>query len=143
MTKGQKAHVEAVLIQRIDDLAKDRSNESDKAIAAITRELINVHFAMCEESEREIKPFTPIYDGLTPEETAAMLADVATAKEGKGFTPVFVGKSGVTYIGGVKLEAVKTIVGFSERGVHEVRITFDTDKATSHYRPKIEEGWIV
>lgn len=138
MTKEQKAHVEAVLIQRIDALAKDRFGEPDDAIAAITRELVNVHFAMCEESEREIKPFTPIYDGLTPEETAAMLVDVAAAKEKKGYTPVFVGASGVTYIGGVKLEAVKTIVGFSERGVHEVRIAFDTDKATNHYRPKKE-----
>jgi len=29
MTKEQKEHVEAVLIQRIDDLARDRSCKSD------------------------------------------------------------------------------------------------------------------
>lgn len=138
MTKEQKAHVEAVLIQRIDALVKDRFGEPDDAIAAITRELVNVHFAMCEESEREIKPFTPIYDGLTPEETQSMLADVEEAKEKKSYTPVFVGASGVTYIGGVKLEAVKTMTGFSERGVHDVCIVFDTNKVTNNYRPKKE-----
>ena len=138
MTKEQKAHVEAVLIQRIDALAKDRFGEPDDAIAHLTRELVNVHFAMCEESEREIKPFTPIYDGLTPEEAQSMLADVAAAKEEKGYTPVFVGASGATYIGGVRLEAVRTMIGLSERGVHEVRIEFDTNKVKNNYRPKKE-----
>lgn len=169
MTKEQKAHVEATLIQRIDDLARDRSRESDEAIAALTRELIVLHDVKFDKpviaphiraaekyavekaledaakrviasSSSVVPPTVPLssYDGLTPEEAQSMLADVEAAKEKKSYTPVFVGASGVTYIGGVKLEAVKTIVGFSENGVHEVRIAFDTDKATNHYRPKKE-----
>ena len=140
MTKEQKAHVEAILIQRIDSLAKDRFGEPDDAIAHLTRELVNVHFVICDEAEQGIKPpiSIPIYDGLTPEETAAMLVDVAAAKEEKGYTPVFVGASGATYIGGVRLEAVRTMIGLSERGVHEVRIEFDTNKVKNNYRPKKE-----
>lgn len=145
MTKEQKAHVEAVLIQRIDNLAKDRFGEPDEAIARLTRELAEIHYIVCDEAERGIKPPTPIpsYDGLTPEEAQSMLADVAAAKEEKGYTPVFIGASGATYIGGVRLEAVRTMIGLSERGVHEVRIVFDTNKVTNHYRPKKEEGWSV
>ncbi len=142
MTKEQKSHVEAVLIQRIDDLARDRSGESDDSIARLTRELTGIHYAVCDESERRIKPSIPSYDGLTPEEAQSMLADVEEAKEKKSYTPVFVGASGVTYIGGVKLEAVTKMTGFSERGVHEVHIAFDTNKVTNNYRPK-KGGWSV
>lgn len=140
MTKEQKAHVEAVLIHRIDALAKDRFGEPDDAIARLTRELAEIHYVVCDEAEQGIKPpiSIPIYDGLTPEETAAMLVDVAAAKEEKGYTPVFIGASGATYIGGVRLEAVRTMIGFSERGVHEVRIEFDTNKVKNNYRPKKE-----
>ena len=140
MTKEQKAHVEAILIQRIDSLAKDRFGEPDDAIAHLTRELVNVHFVICDEAEQGIKPpiSIPNYDGLTPEEAQSMLVDVAAAKEEKGYTPVFVGASGATYIGGVRLEAVRTMIGFSERGVHEVRIEFDTNKVKNNYRPKKE-----
>lgn len=136
MTKEQKAHVEAILIQRIDALAKDRFGEPDDAIARLTRELAEIHYVVCDEAERGIKPPAPSYDGLTPEEAQSMLADVEEAKEKKSYTPVFVGASGVTYIGGVKLEAVKTMTGFSERGVHDVCIVFDTNKVTNNYRPK-------
>lgn len=58
------------------------------------------------------------YDGLTTEEIAAMRKDterdrhrvgskpIWTSKTRLGYTPIFIGKSGVVYVGGVKLEAV-------------------------------------
>lgn len=173
MTKEQKSHVEAVLIQRIDDLARDRSCKSDEVIAALTRELIVLHDvkfdkpviaphirtaekyviekAVEDAAKKAISSSSPVtpptvplssYDGLTSEEAQSMLADVEEAKEKKSYTPVFVGASGVTYIGGVKLEAVTKMTGFSERGVHEVHIAFDTNKVTNNYRPK-KGGWSV
>lgn len=169
MTKEQKAHVEAVLIQRIDDLARDRSCKSDEVIAALTRELIVLHDVKFDKpviaphiravekyavekavedaakkvlssSSSVVPPTVPLssYDGLTPREAQSMLADVEEAKEKKGYTPVFVGASGVTYIGGVKVEGVIEIQGLFERGVHKVQIVFDTDKTTNNYRPKKE-----
>lgn len=147
MTKEQKAHVEAVLIQRIDALAKDRFGEPDDAIARLTRELAEIHYVVCDEAEQGIKPpiSIPIYDGLTPEETAAMLVDVAAAKEEKGYTPVFVGASNSVYVGGVKVEGVNSIDAIPRgRDMHEVCITFDTNRAVCRRQPKREkEGWFV
>lgn len=148
MTKEQKAHVEAVLIQRIDSLAKDRfCDESDEAIARLTRELAEIHYVVCDEAERGIKPPTPIpsYDGLTPEEAQSMLADVEEAKEKKSYTPVFVGASNSVYVGGVKVEGVSSIDVIPRgRDMHEVCITFDTNRAVCRRQPKREkEGWFV
>ena len=56
------------------------------------------------------------YDGLTDEEIAAMWKDterdrfkagskpIWTSKTKLGYTPIFIGKSGAVYVGGVKLE---------------------------------------
>ena len=61
------------------------------------------------------------YDGLTTEEIAAMRKDterdrhrvgsksIWTSKTRLRYTPIFIGKSGVVYVGGVKLEAVRYV----------------------------------
>lgn len=81
------------------------------------------------------------YDVLTDQELAAMRKDterdrfkvgslpIWTSKTKLGYTPIFIGKSGVLYVGGVKLEGVY----FAENrqnsdGFNKLCIVFETDK---------------
>lgn len=81
------------------------------------------------------------YDGLTDEEIAAMRKDterdrakagstpIWTSKTKLGYTPIFIGKSGAVYVGGVKLEGVR----FAENtckthGINTLCMVFDTDR---------------
>lgn len=81
------------------------------------------------------------YDGLTDEEIAAMRKDterdrfkagskpIWTSKTKLGYTPIFIGKSGAVYVGGVKLEGVRFIENTCEtHGINTLCIVFDTDK---------------
>lgn len=81
------------------------------------------------------------YDGLTDEEIAAMREDterdryrvgskpIWTSKTKLGYTPIFIGKSGAVYVGGVKLEGVRFIENTCEtHGIHTLCVVFDTDK---------------
>ncbi len=81
------------------------------------------------------------YDNLTEQELAAMRKDterdrfkvgslpIWTSKTKLGYTPIFIGKSGAVYVGGVKLEGVY----FAENrqnsdGFNKLCIVFETDK---------------
>ena len=81
------------------------------------------------------------YDGLTDEEIAAMRKDterdrcrvgskpIWTSKTKFGYTPIFIGKSGVVYVGGVKLEGVRFIENTCEtHGINTLCMVFDTDR---------------
>lgn len=81
------------------------------------------------------------YGGLTDEEIAAMRKDterdrfkagskpIWTSKTKLGYTPIFIGKSGAVYVGGVKLEGVRFIENTHEtHGINTLCIVFDTDK---------------
>lgn len=81
------------------------------------------------------------YDGFTDEEIAAMRKDterdrhrvgskpIWASKTKSGYTPIFISKSGVVYVGGVKLEGVR----FAENtckthGINTLCMVFDTDR---------------
>ena len=81
------------------------------------------------------------YDGLTDEEIAAMWKDterdrfkagskpIWTSKTKLGYTPIFIGKSGAVYVGGVKLEGVRFIENTCEtHGINTLCMVFDTDR---------------
>ena len=81
------------------------------------------------------------YDGLTDEEIAAMRKDterdryrvgskpIWTSKTKQGYTPIFIGKSGAVYVGGVKLEGVYFAENRqSSDGFNKLCIVFETDK---------------
>ena len=81
------------------------------------------------------------YDGLTDEEIAAMWKDterdrfkagskpIWTSKTKLGYTPIFIGKSGAVYVGGVKLEGVRFAESTCEtHGINTLCIVFDTDR---------------
>ena len=81
------------------------------------------------------------YDGLTDEEIAAMRKDterdkskagskpIWTSKTKLGYTPIFIGKSGAVYVGGVKLEGVRFAENTCEtHGIHTLCVVFDTDR---------------
>lgn len=81
------------------------------------------------------------YDGLTDEEIAAMWKDterdryrvgskpIWTSKTKLGYTPIFIGKSGAVYVGGVKLEGVYFAENRqSSDGFNKLCIVFDTDR---------------
>ena len=81
------------------------------------------------------------YDGLTDEEIAAMRKDterdmakagskpIWTSKTKLGYTPIFIGKSGALYVGGVKLEGVYFAENRqSSDGFNKLCIVFETDK---------------
>jgi len=81
------------------------------------------------------------YDGLTDEEIAAMWKDterdkskagskpIWTSKTKLGYTPIFIGKSGAVYVGGVKLEGVRFAENTCEtHGIHTLCVVFDTDR---------------
>lgn len=81
------------------------------------------------------------YDGLTDEEIAAMRKDterdrhrvrskpIWTSKTKLGYTPIFIGKSGAVYVGGVKLEGVYFAENRqSSDGFNKLCIVFETDK---------------
>ena len=81
------------------------------------------------------------YDGLTDEEIAAMRKDterdryrvgskpIWTSKTKLGYTPIFIGKSGAVYVGGVKLEGVRFAESTCEtHGINTLCIVFDTDR---------------
>lgn len=81
------------------------------------------------------------YDGLTDEEIAAMQKDterdrfkagskpIWTSKTKLGYTPIFIGKSGAVYVGGVKLEGVRLVENVCKvQGIHTLCVVFDTDK---------------
>lgn len=81
------------------------------------------------------------YDGLTDEEIAAMRKDterdrfkagskpIWTSKTKLGYTPIFIGKSGAVYVGGVKLEGVRFIENTCEtHGINTLCMVFDTDR---------------
>lgn len=81
------------------------------------------------------------YDGLTDEEIAAMRKDterdryrvgskpIWTSKTKLGYTPIFIGKSGAVYVGGVKLEGVVFAENRqSSDGFNKLCIVFETDK---------------
>jgi len=81
------------------------------------------------------------YDGLTDEEIAAMWKDterdkskagskpIWTSKTKLGYTPIFIGKSGAVYVGGVKLEGVYFAENRqSSDGFNKLCIVFETDK---------------
>lgn len=80
------------------------------------------------------------YDGLTDEEIAAMRKDterdrfkagskpIWTSKTKLGYTPIFIGKSGDVYIGGVKLEGVRFVYNVQNtHGINTLCVVFDTD----------------
>lgn len=81
------------------------------------------------------------YDGLTDEEIAAMWKDterdkskagskpIWTSKTKLGYTPIFIGKSGAVYVGGVKLEGVRFAENTCEaHGINTLCVVFDTDR---------------
>ena len=81
------------------------------------------------------------YDGLTDEEIAAMRKDterdryrvgskpIWTSKTKLGYTPIFIGKSGAVYVGGVKLEGVRYVDNVQNtHGINTLCVVFDTDK---------------
>lgn len=81
------------------------------------------------------------YAGLTDEEIAAMWKDterdrfkagskpIWTSKTKLGYTPIFIGKSGAVYVGGVKLEGVFLAENRqSSDGFNKICIVFETDK---------------
>ena len=81
------------------------------------------------------------YDGLTDEEIAAMRKDterdrhrvgskpIWTSKTKLGYTPIFIGKSGAVYVGGVKLEGVYFAENRqSSDGFNKLCIVFETGK---------------
>ena len=81
------------------------------------------------------------YDGLTDEEIAAMRKDterdryrvgskpIWTSKTKLGYTPIFIGKSGAVYVGGVKLEGVYFAENRqSSDGFNKLCIVVETDK---------------
>ena len=81
------------------------------------------------------------YDGLTDEEIAAMRKDterdrfkagskpIWTSKTKLGYTPIFIGKSGAVYVGGVKLEGVRYVDNVQNtHGIHTLCVVFDTDR---------------
>lgn len=81
------------------------------------------------------------YDGLTDEEIDAMRKDterdryrvgskpIWTSKTKLGYTPIFIGKSGAVYVGGVKLEGVYFAENRqSSDGFNKLCIVFETDK---------------
>ena len=81
------------------------------------------------------------YDGLTDEEIAAMWKDterdkskagskpIWTSKTKLGYTPIFIGKSGAVYVGGVKLEGVYFAENRqSSNGFNQLCIVFETDR---------------
>ena len=81
------------------------------------------------------------YDGLTDEEIAAMRKDterdrfkagskpIWTSKTKLGYTPIFIGKSGAVYVGGVKLEGVRFAENTCEtHGINTLCVVFDTDR---------------
>lgn len=81
------------------------------------------------------------YDGLTDEEIAAMRKDterdrfkaeskpIWASKTKLGYTPIFIGKSGAVYVGGVKLEGVRFIENTCEtHGINTLCMVFDTDR---------------
>ena len=81
------------------------------------------------------------YAGLTDEEIAAMWKDterdkskagskpIWTSKTKLGYTPIFIGKSGAVYVGGVKLEGARFAENTCEtHGIHTLCVVFDTDR---------------
>ena len=81
------------------------------------------------------------YDGLTDEEIAAMRKDterdryrvgskpIWTSKTNLGYTPIFIGKSGAVYVGGVKLDGVRFAENTCEtHGINTLCVVFDTDR---------------
>ena len=81
------------------------------------------------------------YDGITDEEIAAMRKDterdryregskpILTSKTKLGYTPIFIGKSGALYVGGVKLEGVYFAENRQDSyGFNKLCIVFETDK---------------
>lgn len=81
------------------------------------------------------------YDGITDEEIAAMRKDterdryregskpIWTSKTKLGYTPIFIGKSGALYVGGVKLEGVYFAENRQDSyGFNKLCIVFETDK---------------
>ena len=81
------------------------------------------------------------YDGLTDEEIAAMWKDTERDKSKAGskhiwisrtklgYTPIFIGKSGAVYVGGVKLEGVYFAENRqSSDGFNKLCIVFETDR---------------
>lgn len=81
------------------------------------------------------------YDVLTVQELAAMRKDterdrfkvgslpIWTSKTKLGYTPIFIGKSGAVYVGGVKLEGVRFAENTCEtHGINTLCVVFDTDR---------------
>lgn len=81
------------------------------------------------------------YDGLTDKEIAAMWKDterdkskagskpIWTSKTKLGYTPIFIGKSGAVYVGGVKLEGVRYVDNVQNtHGINTLCVVFDTDR---------------
>ena len=81
------------------------------------------------------------YRGLTDEEIAAMRKDterdryrvgskpIWTSKKKLGYTPIFIGKSGAVYVGGVKLEGVRYVDNVQNtHGINTLCVVFDTDR---------------
>ena len=81
------------------------------------------------------------YGGLTDEEIDAMRKDterdrfkagskpIWTSKKKLGYTPIFIGKSGALYVGGVKLECVRYVDNVqNNHGINTLCIVFDTDR---------------
>lgn len=81
------------------------------------------------------------YSSLTEQELAAMRKDternrfktgslpIWTSKTKLGYTPIFIGKSGAVYVGGVKLEGVRFIENVCKvQGIHTLCVVFDTDR---------------
>ena len=81
------------------------------------------------------------YAGLTDGEIAAMRKDterdrfkagskpIWTSKTRLGYTPIFIGKSGALYVGGVKLEGVYFAENRQDSdGFNKLCIVFETDK---------------
>lgn len=81
------------------------------------------------------------YDNLTEQELAEMRKDVErdrfktgslpiwTSKTKLGYTPIFIGKSGAVYVGGVKLEGVRYVDNVQNtHGIHTLCVVFDTDR---------------
>lgn len=87
------------------------------------------------------------YDGLTTEEITAMRKDterdrhragslpIWTSKTKLGYTPIFIGKSGAVYVGGVKLEGVRLIENTRKtHGINTLCVVFDTDRVVDMRR---------
>lgn len=130
----------AAFLKDIEDIIISAANccESTSDLLKVTE----LKMAIAKELHEMNYYYDPAdYDGLTDEEIAAMRKDterdrfkagskpIWTSKTRLGYTPIFIGKSGALYVGGVKLEGVYFAENRQDSdGFNKLCIVFETDK---------------